>query len=63
MGGTTAIITDIHGAARVFDKSSFKLLVRAIRDFVYVTHLYAGGHTPALPPNVTSKSIEELNPQ
>jgi hypothetical protein len=60
LGAATAIVSDIDGVAREFDKSNFKLLTRAIRDFVYVTNLYAAGHVDALPPNETSKSIEEL---
>lgn len=59
-GLTTVKIATLDGKVNVFSKSDFKLLMRAIRDFVYDCNLYVLGEIPALPPNVTSKSIEEL---
>ncbi len=61
MGGTAVSIATMDGAVHDFDKSTFKLLMRAIRDFVYQTNLYVMGKAAALPPNVTTKSITELD--
>lgn len=60
-GGTSVTLSDMDGNVHPFDKNSFKLLMRAIRDFVYYTDLYVMGEADALPPNVTSKSIDELD--
>lgn len=63
MGGSSVMIQDLDGNAKQFDKNSFKLLMRATRDFIYQSNLYVMGQADALPPNVTSKSIEELPPE
>ena len=60
-GGTTVMISDLAGVVHQFDKASFKLLLRAIRDFVYGAQLYVMGQAPSLPSNSVSKSIEELD--
>ena len=59
-GGTSIMYADMDGNVHPFDKATFKLLVRAVRDFVYGCQLYAMGQAPSLPPNVTSKSVQEL---
>ena len=62
MGASWVMITDMAGEGHQFDKNSFKLLMRAIRDFVYQCNLYGDGHADALPPNETSKSADEIQP-
>ena len=59
-GGSVVTITDMDGIGHLFDKNSFKLLVRAVRDFIYATNLYGDGHANSLPSNSVSKSISEL---
>ena len=60
-GLTTVMISTMDGQVKEFAKSEFKLLMRAIRDFVYACQLYVMGQVANLPPNVTTKSISELD--
>ncbi len=60
-GLTTVMISTMDGQVMTFAKSEFKLLMRAIRDFVYGCQLYVMGQAATLPDNVTSKSIQELD--
>lgn len=66
-GGNSVMLKDMDGGVHLFDKGSFKLLMRAIRDFVYGCQLYVMGATDSLPSNSVSKSLDELmgevNPQ
>lgn len=59
---STVAIADLAGEVHLFDNGSFKLLMRAVRDFVHNTHLYVMGVAADLPPNSVSKSIEEPTP-
>ena len=54
-------LSDLDGNVKEFDKNSFKLLTRAIRDFVHNTNLYVMEQAASLPDNITSKSISELD--
>jgi|HubBroStandDraft_5_1064220.scaffolds.fasta_scaffold141345_2 hypothetical protein len=59
---STVAIADLAGEVHLFDNGSFKLLMRAVRDFVHNTHLYVMGVAADLPSNSVSKSLDEVGP-